>query len=298
MFIFSFGSMIIAKASFGTFVCSDVGDKSVLLADLSIECEQTDARYASLTAWSVFGVMQVVVLPLLFVPIIYFARFYKGGWSKDSRDRFVSFLYDSYTDDCWFYECVRILKKVLIVLISKVVPRPGLQLMWTQMLLIGCIILVTTMKPYTSTAANRLEVGASALLAFCLVIASAFFVGNHAKSEEAEVMAVVVIVLLVMPLIAYVVVLAKYHIHNSPKSDSTDVQQRGGSMVSNLRERFSLMFMRRGSQKSRSDLPIPPLIIDRESSDMHIELSDIEGDVQDLGAGSGRSTASLARRSS
>ena len=67
-------------------------------------------------------------------------------------------------------------------------------------------------------------------------------------------------------------------------------------MVSNLKARFSLMCMRRGSQKSRSDLPIPPLIIDRESSDMQIELSDIEGDVQDIGVGSGRSTASLARQ--
>jgi hypothetical protein len=210
LFIFSFASMLIAKASFSSFVCREIGDRNVLLADMSISCDWNDARYPYLAAWSIFGVCQVVVVPLLFIPFIYIGRFHKGGWSVPAQDTFVSFLYGSYVDKAWWMECLRIEKKVLIVLISKFVPRSGLQLMYTEILLVCLIMLMASYQPYVSTTANRLELVAHAVLATCLAIASAYFVGDYAVTDEANVCAQIVIALLSTVLFLYTAIIIVY----------------------------------------------------------------------------------------
>jgi hypothetical protein len=207
MFMYSICTIMVATASFGAFNCIEVGNARYLSADLSIACDE-GATYSRILSLAYIGIFQVVVLPLFLVVFLYFALKHGGGWSP-GRQGALGVFYSAYTVSAWWYETVRILRKVLWVCIAQLVASSRFQLMYCNGLLMGSLVLTAKMSPYMSNTANRLEVFSQSILAACLLIAAAYFIGEFSQTSEAVHAGLLVVVALIVVFTCYVVVVIK-----------------------------------------------------------------------------------------
>ena len=118
---------------------------------MSIPCDpSSSSQYAILVFVSIFGMVQVFVVPLLIDLYLWVALFRKGGWSLEAREQYVEFLHDMYEDHAWFFESFRIYRKICFALVAQLVYPLGNQFIAAATILSISLCIVVRLHPYLS----------------------------------------------------------------------------------------------------------------------------------------------------
>ena len=206
-----------------------VGNARYLSADLSIACDDDSAQYQQVVAWAWLGIFQVVALPLILLVVMFFALRFRGGWSSERREALAVF-YSSYKQEAWYFESIRVMRKTLWAALAQLEAAPRFQLSLLHGLLLFSLLLTAKLSPYVSNSANRQEVFSQSILACCLLIASAYFLGESADSPEAASAGLMIEVLLVVVFTTYLAVLTKLSCCNASDPNWIAVKRRASTL--------------------------------------------------------------------
>ena len=171
--------------------CHTVAEKSWLVADFSVQCWQGPHMYAALGAL-ICTVGFVIGIPMATYLLL-----------RSRRDRLADpevlatfgTLYGAYTPSCWYFECVEMLRKMILAGgLVLVAPGSSTQILIGIIVALGFLTLLQYLNPYEDPNDGKLQLLASGQIVLTLL--AAFALKTDANGEyEIMIMGILLVVL-------------------------------------------------------------------------------------------------------
>jgi hypothetical protein len=160
----------LTQTVFEAFACRDLGEGIYLAVDYQTSCE--GSAYTTLVIFGVIGVLAYpIAVPVLTMYVLYNNRAGLVDRESPTFNRY-SFLVADYTPRFWYWECIEMLRKVMLTGVISVFRRGSLfQLVVGAMLSLISLTASAKFEPYDNKIANHFKVATEASLVATLVLA-------------------------------------------------------------------------------------------------------------------------------
>jgi hypothetical protein len=161
----------------------------VLFPDPSVVCYQP--RWF---AWAAVALVGIVVY-CLGAPLAFLRLTSKYRSSPDGRAR-ISLLLNSYTPECWYFESVDMLRKLLLTSVVTVVdPNTMVQLWFGLIVSIAFVVVTVLLRPYRDLLPGLVQVAALLQVAFNFCSATLFFSDSPMASAPSQRIGVLLVLM-------------------------------------------------------------------------------------------------------
>ncbi|EWS74814.1 transmembrane protein, putative (macronuclear) [Tetrahymena thermophila SB210] len=185
----------------GTISCIQVGEDYYVKLFTSIECDSNHQKKQVMLLWPLLGLWAVVIPLLQFLILVIKRRSLHTISMKFS----FGFLYNEYSENCFWWEIVKTFQKILIILVLNIYEQ--------RVIVKGCIILAIVFmqmcfslnqQPYLIPDLNKTDFISS--IVCCLTISLGIILNNYHQSKASQI---IIYILVAIINLAFIIFIAK-----------------------------------------------------------------------------------------